>query len=780
MTTDIKLTTESNLSHRAIGIEPLAKPKLLGQASNAKNRSWHSKGEFDMAGVRSQTSLYEWYSEGGITEPLKAEGEFFTLNGKKIHILSGSIHYYRVHPDYWRDRLLKLKALGLNTVDTYVPWNLHNPRPGVFDFGDGNEHMSPFLNLSTFLEIAKELELFVILRPGPYICTEWDFGGLPSYLLRTSMKVRTSDPEYVAPAEEYLRTVGQRVQNFVWNNAGQPNPIIAVQVENEYGAFGYDDGIRDTEYLETVMSILQSSGFGSDVLYFTSDSPLATGTLGAIPGVLMTANFQTDSDAQFDELLRLQPDRPLMATEFWTGWFDHWLEEYHQVRDPEWMRSELTKMLQRKASVNFYMFHGGTNFGFMNGANVFNFWPYYAPDVTSYDYDALLSEAGDYTEKYEVAVEVIREQYDGSTGGLPPLNQLEPGQRPPETNKAAYGTISVTHYMEFDDIVALIGQVRNLDVLIETGEDFLRHFRVSQENLENPEMGGPWLSMEELTLDAEADVGQQFGFVVYKLAGSVNAGAVLKAQGHIRDMAYVLVGGAVVNPPLQRPEDLDNFGYWVQRDKEMTIPSPGSSLALMVENLARNNFGQPHQFEQRKGLPEGPLLLDGVEATLDGIVALQFTKQDLQTLTENTELWSQMPAGDPNSPRLYRGTLTVDGEPADTFLRLTDTWIKGVVFVNGFNLGRYWNVGPQKTLYVPAPLLRTGENQFNLRCLKAKERTEMLKSDYDDALQIVIFELYTGGEGRLESVNEPDLGPPLPPGKDGGVSQTQLFSLRPR
>ncbi|CAG0890320.1 unnamed protein product [Darwinula stevensoni] len=692
-----------------------------------------------MAGVRSQTSLYEWYSEGGITEPLKAEGEFFTLNGKKIHILSGSIHYYRVHPDYWRDRLLKLKALGLNTVDTYVPWNLHNPRPGVFDFGDGNEHMSPFLNLNTFLEIAKELELFVILRPGPYICTEWDFGGLPSYLLRTSMKVRTSDPEYVAPAKEYLRVVSQNVQNFVWNNAGQPNPIIAVQVENEYGAFGYDDGIRDTEYLETVMSILQSSGFGSDVLHFRQPPRHRD----------PRSHPRRADDGQLLEQLRCAvrraPATPTRPTPHGHRILDRVVRPLARVVPPG-MRSELTKMLQRKASVNFYMFHGGTNFGFMNGANAFSFWPYYAPDVTSYDYDALLSEAGDYTEKYEVAAEVIREKYEGSTGGLPPLNQLEPGQRPPETNKRAYGTISVTHYMEFDDIVDLIGQ----------------------ENLENPEMGGPWPSMEELTLDASADVGQQFGFVVYKLAGSVNAGAGLKARGHIRDMAYVLVGGAVAqrgkiythqalfHTPYDSSRSRPNAKSPANRDKELTIPSSGSSLALMVENLARNNFGKPHQFEQRKGLPEGPLFLDGVEATLDGIVALQFTKQDLQTLTENTELWSQMPAGDPYSPRLYRGTLTVDGEPADTFLSLTDTWIKGVVFVNGFNLGRYWNVGPQKTLYVPAPILFTGENQ------------------------IVIFELYTGGEGRLESVNEPDLGPPLPPGKDGGVSQTQLFSLRPR
>ncbi|CAG0894562.1 unnamed protein product [Darwinula stevensoni] len=568
--------------------------------------------EFRVTGVRCQnTSLYDWYSAEGITASLKADGKYFTLNNQKILILSGAIHYYRVHPEYWRDRLLKLKALGLNTVETYVPWNLHQPMLDTYDFGTGTDHMSQFLNITNFLEIAQELGLFVILRLGPYICSEWEFGGLPSYLLETQEKLRISDEKFLKIVQDFLDALFLTVplvKDFVWRNGSTPYPIIAVQVENEYGRFGY--GLPDTVYLSTILAKFKSKFENEDLLFFTSDTPSISGTLGAIPEVLMTAKIQNNSGAELDELMRLQPDRPLMAAEFWTGWFDHWLES-HQVRDTKWFSEELSEILRRNASVNFYMFHGGTNFGFMNGANVFDHWPYYAPDVTSNDFGALLSEAGDYTDKYEVAASIINTFYS-KVDELPPLQQLESHERPPETNKTAYGNVPMTHFMKFQDIILVVGKANEPSI---------------------PEK--PWPSMEELRIkpiDETKFRGQRYGFILYQLEDKPEPGVVLRASGKIKDMAYVLVDDIVVNPPYSLPEDLKKFGFWATREADFVIPQEGTHLAVMVENLGRNNFGKPHDFEQRKGLPDGPLKFNGAEAKIDNskIFALEFTKKDLE------------------------------------------------------------------------------------------------------------------------------------------------------
>ena len=283
----------------------------------------------------------------------KISGRNFAYDGKPVRILSGAIHYFRVVPEYWRDRLLKLKACGLNTVETYVAWNMHEPEPGQFCF----EGMA---DIARFVEIAGELGLFVIVRPGPYICAEWEFGGLPAWLLADSdIRLRCYDRSWLEKVDRFYDELMPRLKPLLCTNGG---PVVAMQVENEYGSYG-----NDKKYLNYLKEGLIRRGI--DVLLFTSDGPsdemLRGGTL---PDVYKTVNFGSRPEEGFQKLQEYQPDQPLMCTEFWNGWFDHWGEPHH-TRDGKDAADVLDQMLKAGASVNFYMFHGGTNFGFRNGAN---------------------------------------------------------------------------------------------------------------------------------------------------------------------------------------------------------------------------------------------------------------------------------------------------------------------------------------------------------------------------------------------------------------------------
>ncbi|GLH12833.1 Uncharacterized protein GBIM_17507 [Gryllus bimaculatus] len=335
-------------------------------------------------------TLYEFYTSGGVTEGLEAENRQFTLNGRPLSLFSGALHYFRVPPALWRDRLRRMRAAGLVAVETYVPWNLHNPAPGVYDFGDGGTAWSPFLDIVGFLRAAQEEDLVALVRPGPYICAEWEFGGLPSWLLRDpNMRVRTS-------YEPYKRLL-PLLAPLHFTRGG---PVVGLQIENEYGSLGVDD----KPYLEFIKGLMQSADLPG--LFFTSDSPLASGDRGALPGVLQTANFQVDPEKQLNALERLQPGKPAMVMEYWTGWFDHWTEEHHTTT-LEAFSDVLRRILEYPSGVNFYMFHGGTNWGFMNGANSDTSFPTYQPDITSYDYDAPLTEWGNYTPKYEAVKRLL-------------------------------------------------------------------------------------------------------------------------------------------------------------------------------------------------------------------------------------------------------------------------------------------------------------------------------------------------------------------------------------
>jgi len=306
-------------------------------------------------------------------------GNHFVRDGKPYQIISGAMHYPRIPREYWLDHLQKARALSLNTVETYVFWNSHEPHPGAFDF-DGN------LDLAAYVRLAQQQGLNVILRPGPYVCSEWDFAGLPAWLFADpAIKVRTKDPKFLAAADRYLLRVGQELAPL---QASRGGPIIMVQIENEYGSFA-----ADKEYMDHIRQTLVRAGFGESVLY-TADGPdrLAQGTL---PGVLAVANFGPgESKDAFAALHKFEPSSPLMTGEYWDGWFDSWGGKHH-ITDPAQQTSEIAWMLAQGYSLNLYMFLGGTTFGFMNGAN-FDSGPRgsYQPQVTSYDYDAPLDEAG--------------------------------------------------------------------------------------------------------------------------------------------------------------------------------------------------------------------------------------------------------------------------------------------------------------------------------------------------------------------------------------------------
>ncbi|MFD3656698.1 beta-galactosidase family protein [Streptomyces sp. NPDC058620] len=565
---------------------------------------------------------------------LQIDNAGFLLDGQPFRILSGGLHYFRVHPEQWADRLRKARLMGLNTIETYVPWNLHQPRPDQF-------RMDGSLDLPRFLQLAADEGLHVLLRPGPYICAEWEGGGVPSWLLaEPGIRLRSRDPRFLTAVDDYFARLLTPLRPYLASNGG---PVLAVQVENEYGAYG-----DDTAYLEHLAGTLR--GCGVDVPLFTCDQP-ADLERGSLPGVLATANFGSRSSWNLAELRAQRPEGPLMTAEFWIGWFDRW-GGYHIVRDAAQAASELDELLASGASVNFYMFHGGTNFGFTNGANDKHT---YRPTVTSYDYDAPLDEAGDPTEKYTAFREVISK--------YAPV----PGDTVPErAPKLSVPGVVLT------ERAALLTNAAALAPAVESRRP---------------------LTMEEME--------QDFGFVLYETRLPLKGPALLELE-QVRDRAQVFVDGQPVGV-LER----ENHEFALA----FAVPRPGSVLSVLVENQGRVNYGQG--IHDRKGLL-GTVLLDGVElagwtnrslpmATLDGI---PFTAATSSTTT---------------GPTFHRGTFELT-ETADSFLHL-DGWTKGNAWINGFALGRYWSRGPQRSLYVPAPVLRAGVNEVVVLELQASPRT---------------------------------------------------------
>ena len=563
----------------------------------------------------------------------------FLMDGKPYQILSGAIHYFRVPPAYWEDRLRKLKACGFNTVETYTCWNLHERKEGQFDF-------SGLLDIEKFIETAEKLELNVIIRPGPYICAEWDFGGLPSWLLRyPNLALRCNDPLYLEKVTPYYRELLKRVRPHLSTNGGR---VIMMQVENEYGSYG-----DDKEYLKKVAAIYRENGI--DCQLFTSDgTSLWMLSGGTLPELLAVANFGSDPKRRAEILKAFKPNQPFMCGEFWCGWFEHWYEEHRDYKV-----DEITAMVQDffdiGGSFNFYMFHGGTNFGFWNGAN--HTGEQYQPTITSYDYRAPLTEAGDVTETYFALREVI----ERNTGKKAPDLDIS------STPKAAYGTLALTH------AASLPANVKRL-------ASPLRHAYPQ--------------TMEQL--------GQDFGYLLYstQIQGPIEPLPLIFT--HLHDRAHIFVNGKLAGIR-ERSRRMDEV--ILQADYGETL-----QLDILVENMGRVNYG-PKLFDQ-KGIVGGVRLGNRFHFGWDHYC---LPMEDLSSL-----VWE--PAAPCEGPTFYKGTLYIEGTPCDTFLK-TAHFEKGFVTVNGFNIGRYYNsAGPTKTLYVPAPFLKEGENEILVfesdRCTK--------------------------------------------------------------
>ncbi|MGI4791339.1 MAG: glycoside hydrolase family 35 protein [Janthinobacterium lividum] len=557
----------------------------------------------------------------------KIAADQFYYDGQPVQIISGAMHYFRIVPEYWEDRLLKLKACGLNTVETYVPWNAHEPRPGEFT----SEGM---LDLVRFIQTAGSLDLHVIVRPSPYICAEWDFGGLPAWLLADpGMKLRCTYAPYLAAIDRYYDYLMPLLAPLQCTQGGS---VIAMQIENEYGSYG-----TDQDYLKFLEQALMSRGI--EVPLFTSDGPsdsmLQGGTL---PHIFKTVNFGARSAEGFQKLREYQPSGPLACMEFWNGWFDHWGEGHH-TRDAADAAENLDEMLAAGASVNIYMFHGGTNFGFTSGAN---FDAAYQPTVTSYDYDAPLNEAGDPTPKYYAFQNVIAQYRD-----LPKM------AIPASSCKKRFGPLAVT------------GQALLFDQLssISTAEK-----RVTPEPMES--------------------LGQNEGLILYRTHVTGPRQEEVLVLQEVHDRALIFLDGEIKGTQYRNATECDPI--------RLTIPPGGAMLDILVENMGHINYGA-HMVD-RKGITEGVRLsgqfLHGWEIfclPLDNLKGLDF-RQVIPT----------------DHPAFYRTTFSVT-EPADTFVALPG-WTKGVCWVNGFNLGRYWDSKPYRNLYLPGPLLKTGMNEIIL------------------------------------------------------------------
>ncbi|MGP0224197.1 MULTISPECIES: glycoside hydrolase family 35 protein [unclassified Paenarthrobacter] len=541
----------------------------------------------------------------------------FLLNHQPFRILSGAIHYFRVHPDLWADRIHKARLMGLNTIETYVPWNEHSPAPGSFRTHGG-------LDLGRFLDLVAAEGMRAIVRPGPYICAEWDNGGLPAWLFTDpSVGVRSSEPAYLAAVTAYMESVLELVVPRQISHGG---PVILLQIENEYGAYG-----TDKAYLQHLVDVAERSGV--DVPLFTCDQPVGTMIEdGSLPELHKTGTFGSRAEERLAILRERQPTGPLMCAEFWNGWFDNW-GTHHHTTDAGAAAAELDALLSAGASVNIYMFHGGTNFGFTNGANDKGI---YEPTITSYDYDAPLSEDGHTTEKYFAFRDVIAKHF--------PVPAEVPAGRTP----AAAGVVTVDRAapLSFVPLAPVAGPVPPVEV-----------------------------------------TGQYRGFHLYET--SLNRGGVLSFT-EVRDRAQFFLNNVPIGV-LSR-----ELG-----ERSLVIPG-GGRLRVLLEDQGRVNYGQ--RIGEAKGLI-GPALLDGSEVLDWELGAVDLANLDgFRTAAEPLD--GPAVAG----PSMAFGTFEADG-PGDRFLRL-DGWTKGNAFINGFNLGRYWSRGPQRTLYVPGPLIRKGTNEL--------------------------------------------------------------------
>ncbi len=576
----------------------------------------------------------------------RVEDGKFQLDGKPFQIISGEMHYPRIPRAYWRQRFRIARAMGLNTVTAYVFWNEHEIKPGVYDFSGQRD-------IAEFIREAQSEGLYVILRPGPYVCAEWEWGGYPAWLLKQrDIVVRSTDPKFMEPARRWILRLGKELAPLQVGNGG---PIIAVQVENEYGSFGDDHA-----YMEQVHHALLDAGFNKALLY-TADGPdlIPNGSLPELPAVI---NFAPGGAKNaFATLHKLRPNGPFMAGEWWDGWFDFWGGPHHTT-DAKAQADELSWILEQGYSISIYMFHGGTNFGWMNGANM-DKTPYH-PDVTSYDYDAALDESGRTTQKYFL----FRDAIAKATGVTPPP---VPSVDPPVTMPK----------VDFNKSASL------------------------WQSLPKPVHSDQVLSLE--------DLDQAYGYILYRKEIDAPLSGDLVID-EVHDYALIYANGKLLGSLDRRLE---------QNHLHVDLTEPHSRLDILVENTGRVNFTIAIRGE-RQGITK--------QVTLAGKPLTGWEIYPLPMSDPGTLAYTQTAC---TGPCFYRGSLQLD-RVGDTFLD-TSAFTKGFVWVNGRPLGRIWNIGPQKTLYLPGPWLHTGTNN------------------------VVVFDLEGVPDRAVSGLDKPELGDKL-------------------
>ena len=550
----------------------------------------------------------------------------FLLDGKPFQIVAGEMHPARIPPEYWRHRIRMARAMGVNTIAVYVFWNYHETAEGRFDF------TTPDHDIAAFLKMVQEEGMWVLLRPGPYVCAEWDFGGLPAYLLRVpDLKVRCLDPRYMASAERYIRALARVVKPAQVTEGG---PVLMLQIENEYGSFG-----NDRNYLLRLRQVWQEAGIR--VPFYTADG--ATTYMleaGSLPGAAVGLD-PGSTDEQFELARRMNPGVPVFSSETYPGWLTHWGEPWAR-RGVDRLIRDVQGLLDKGRSFNLYVVHGGTNFGFWAGANSGGKGNY-LPDITSYDYDAPITEQGRATAKYRALREVLG-RFRGTGGALPEV--------PADIPAAAIPPIA------------------------------LRPYASLWQNLPRPVASVQPRPME--------DYGQDFGMIVYQTTLIGHKSCNLAATD-VHDYATVFVDGRYIGK-LDRREGVNTIAL-------PKTDNPKPVLTILVEAMGRINFAQ--SMIDRKGITD--------RVTLNGMTLMNW---EVYPLPLKDDFVRQLPEGkvDERPGIFFRGTFDLS-EPADTFLDLSG-YQKGLVWVNGHNLGRYWNLGPQKRLYCPAGWLRRGQNQI--------------------------------------------------------------------
>jgi beta-galactosidase len=550
----------------------------------------------------------------------------FLLDGKPFQIISGEIHPARIPAEYWRHRIRMAKAMGCNTIAAYIFWNYLEPSEGVYDFSTGNH------NVRKFIEIVKEEGMWLILRPGPYVCAEWELGGIPPYLLRIpDIKVRCMDPRYMAAVQRYLSKLAAEIKPGLISNGG---PVLMLQVENEYGSYG-----NDRNYMAKLKEIWVNNGI--NVPFFTGDGP-TTYMLeaGSLPGCAVGLDSGSSPD-DFALAKKMNPGVPVFSSETYPGWLTHWGENWAKPDTADLLK-EVRFLMDNKKSFNLYVIHGGTNFGFTAGAN--SGGTGYEPDVTSYDYDAPIDEQGNATPKYYALRKLL-----GSY--LPDGKQLAPVPEPvPSIEIPEIKTVALT------SIWSSLPQ--------------------------------PLKSVQPKPFEA---FGQDYGFMVYKTTLIGHKKGKLTVTD-IHDYATVFLNGEYIGR-LDRREGVNTINI-----PESKTPVP--ILEIFVEAMGRINFAQ--YIIDRKGITD--------RVTLNGMTLMNW---DIYQFPMNEKFIAGLtPSGktENRSGIFFRGKFTL-AKPGDTFIDLTG-FEKGVAWVNGHNLGRYWSIGPQKRLYCPASWLKNGSNEI--------------------------------------------------------------------